>query len=87
MLTDEERELAGNSRIVLIHRFLMAKHLGRPLLPGEVVMHKDGNRLNNELSNLELGDPLTNTRQHWIARQESEQWKRLATILVMTAKY
>lgn len=36
------------------HRLVMAEVLGRPLLPDEVVHHRDGNRLNNEPGNLEL---------------------------------
>lgn len=38
----------------LIHRVIMSKHLGRELSPDEVVHHKDGNKLNNDVSNLEL---------------------------------
>ena len=36
------------------HRIVMAEMLGRPLLPDEVVHHRDGNRLNNDPGNLEL---------------------------------
>ena len=36
------------------HRLLVAEALGRPLLPGEVVHHLDGNPSNNELENLIL---------------------------------
>lgn len=36
------------------HRVLMERMLGRSLMPGEVVHHKDGNKLNNDPSNLEL---------------------------------
>lgn len=36
------------------HRVLMEQMLGRELMPGEIVHHKDGNKLNNDLSNLEL---------------------------------
>ena len=36
------------------HRFLMSKHLDRPLIAEECVHHKDGNPKNNILSNLEL---------------------------------
>ena len=36
------------------HRVRMQNHLGRKLLPGEVIHHKDGDKLNNEIENLEL---------------------------------
>lgn len=48
---------------VLQHRVFMAEALGRELHPGENVHHKDGDRLNNALSNLEL----------WTKRQPAGQ--------------
>ncbi|MDL2343016.1 HNH endonuclease [Deinococcus sp. MIMF12] len=37
---------------VLLHRQLVEEHLGRPLLPGEIVHHRDGDSTNNALENL-----------------------------------
>lgn len=39
---------------MLEHRYLMQKHLERPLLRTETIHHKDGNRSNNDITNLEL---------------------------------
>lgn len=36
------------------HRYVMSKYIGRPLYNDETVHHKNGNRLDNKLENLEL---------------------------------
>lgn len=40
---------------VLEHRLVMSRHLGRPLKKEEVIVWRDGDRTNNDLSNLMLG--------------------------------
>lgn len=39
---------------VLEHRWVMAKHLGRPLTTHECVDHRDGNKTNNAIDNLRI---------------------------------
>lgn len=43
-----------NGKLRRIHRMIMEHHIGRPLKPWEVVHHKDGNKCNNRLRNLEI---------------------------------
>ena len=43
-----------NKKRVYEHRYIMSQHIGRPLTRKEIVHHIDGDRLNNNLDNLEL---------------------------------
>ena len=47
-------EAHPRSKTVREHRLVMEKKLGRYLLPGEVVHHKDDDRANNDPDNLEV---------------------------------
>jgi hypothetical protein len=42
------------ARRILVHRYLMEQHLGRKLRKDETVHHKDLNKLNNNIDNLQL---------------------------------
>lgn len=53
-----------NGKMVYLHRLTMSEHLGRPLAREEVVHHKDGNRLNCSLDNLELTSKGQHSRHH-----------------------
>ena len=50
-------EMATAKGYVREHRYIMAKHLNRFLLPSEHIHHRDGDRANNTVENLELISP------------------------------
>lgn len=46
------------------HRRVAEEMLGRPLQPGEIVHHKDGNKRNNKPKNLEVMTQSEHIREH-----------------------
>jgi len=61
-----------NGKYVLEHRIIMENFIGRKLYSDEVVHHKDHNKLNNNIKNLELLIKQDHDRLHTIERHKSE---------------
>lgn len=62
------------------HRYLMAIHLNRTLEYDEIVHHKDGDGLNNDLSNLELIRRGEHSKHHNTGRPQSEDERYLKSV-------
>lgn len=53
---------------VFHHRILMENFLGRLLKENEIIHHKDGNKRNNAMENLEVMDAVEHVRQHALSK-------------------
>lgn len=54
----------GKKTTVLQHREVMEKHVGRKLLSTEIVHHKDEDKHNNSIDNLEILSPSAHAKHH-----------------------
>ena len=61
---------SASNKAVAEHRLVMEKGIGRYLKPNEVVHHLDGNRQNNDLSNLVLKTRAQHVSDHFKASHE-----------------
>jgi hypothetical protein len=57
------------------HRLVMESLIGRKLLRSEHIHHKDGNKQNNDISNLEILSSSQHAKKHLVGVPKSEQLK------------
>ncbi len=69
-----ERRKDRKKRYIYLHRAVMEQHLGRYLKPDEQVDHKDKDKSNNSISNLELKVKGDHQRDH--ANNGNSFWKK-----------
>ena len=70
------RAIRVNGKKIDEHRYVMEQYLGRKLSRDEVVHHKDGNKENNDIENLELMSLSEHSRQHMLGNTPSEETKQ-----------
>lgn len=81
MLSPEESAMFGGGNAILQHRYVMTMHLGRPLDPKELVRHLNGDKKDNRLENLAIGDYRENRQDHLTAEANAREWRDIAMML------
>lgn len=61
----------GNNKEIKLHRYLMEIKLGRKLKSSEIVHHKDFNKLNNNIDNLEIVNRTKHNKIHNFLKTEN----------------
>jgi len=65
IINSDYKTIQVNKKQVRLHRYIMEEFLGRKLSSNEVVHHKDGNKLNNDIDNLEVLTRSEHLKKHY----------------------
>lgn len=63
-----------------LHRVVMEEHLGYQLTRREVVHHKDGNPMNNDIGNLQVMSLSEHSRMHMLGNKNSHKNREILRI-------
>lgn len=64
-------------RYDLLHRMIMEEHLGRKLLKTEMVHHKNGDKTDNRIKNLEIMLQSEHAKKHYKSDKKTGRFKKL----------
>lgn len=70
----------GNGKIKLEHRLIMEEYIGRELAKDEIVHHIDGNKFNNDISNLQILTRSEHMKLHMNMRKEQNAMRNRETV-------
>lgn len=65
------------------HRYIMEQHIGRKLSRNEVVHHKNGDKRDNSIENLEIMSLSEHTKKHQMGKVRSEKTKQKLSMAML----